>query len=100
VTLTAGSIRNGYVRLDEAALAALPATSIGGATRGRRGTRLTLHLSDGTTLRTDVDGSRSIFRTRRWRKWLLAQGARPGDRLRFGPRGRLAYDVSLVPGAV
>jgi len=97
-TLTAGGIRNGYVRLDTDTLADLPAETLGGATAAEAGERIALHLPDGMTLRTDINAPRRMFRTRRWRHWLTEQAARPGDRLRFTPCGDRAYDVQLLPG--
>ncbi|MFA7236816.1 MAG: hypothetical protein WC058_08130 [Phycisphaeraceae bacterium] len=83
VTLTAGALRQNYVRPPAAALADCP-------------DQLELHLHAGPTITTDLH--RGMFRWCGWGQWFAQHHLRSGQRLQFTPHpGRPgAFDVRPV----
>jgi len=83
IALTAGAVRQGYVRLRDQAARFEPHEK-----------PLCLMLRDGPTVETDV--VRGRFRWRGWRRWFEARGLTADDRLRFVPRGERRFTVEPI----
>lgn len=84
VTLTAGALRQHYVRPPAASLADCP-------------DQLELRLHAGPTITTDLH--RGMFRWRGWGQWFAQHQLKTGDRLQFIPRPGCpgAFDVRPSP---
>lgn len=95
IRITAGGIRNGYLRLT-GAVDRFPSSSHGGRTRHDAGRPVTLRLTGGQTVRTDIVANTRIFRWRGWTAWFHSQRLKAGDAVRFTPDGRSAYRVEPV----
>lgn len=89
--LTAGGIRNGYVRLPSNGPFPVDAY----ATADAPGHAITLVLPDGLEVHTDIRADRMI-RWRGWRPLFAASDARAGDVASFAALGRRRYAVSIM----
>lgn len=94
VTLTAGAIRNGYVRVPRHCTL-FPVRAVGGATAKRQGAMFELLMPDGATIETDIT-ARHMLRWRGWRAAFTAANVRPGDAVRFEPIHGQRYRVRFV----
>ncbi len=81
IELTAGAIRQHYVRLG------LTADRFAATDGGS----IELRLTGGPTIRTEI--VRGMFRWRGWGAWFQAHQLRPGDRLQFTRIQRRCYEV-------
>ncbi len=95
IDLTAGALRQHYVRLGDE-LARFPAAAVGGKKKHDAGRPLTLHLADGPSIETDIVGPQSMLRYRGWATWFQQHELATGDRLRFVRRSRYEYDVRPI----
>lgn len=95
VTLTDANIRHGHIYLREV-FDRFPADALGGNTRADAGRPVRLLFTGGRIIDTDIVTGKKIFRSRAWRSWFVAQGARPGDQARLVPQGPRTFKVSLV----
>jgi hypothetical protein len=94
VVLTAGAIRNHYLRVPKK-LHAFDADHYGGNTIAAAGRPLALVLPDGTRTLTDI-ASNHMIRWRGWLPWFKAQDLAPGDVVRFTERDDGAFAVSFL----
>lgn len=94
VSLTAGAIRNRYVRIPRK-LHAFPEKCYGGATARDAGAMITFEWPDGDCLVSDVlpDG---MVRSRKWSALFAKHDVKPGDELCFVERPRHRYGVSVI----
>lgn len=97
VVLTQGCINQSQVRLNRL-VQAFPSDCRGGRTRSQSGKPMTLLLLGGYRVETDIVSDRKMFRWRGWSGWFERHGLRAGDRLRFIPRGRRAFEVLPLRG--
>lgn len=94
IALTAGAIRNSYLRVPRKDIA-LPPRHYGGNTVALAGEPLRLLLPDGEAIDTDVV-SNQMIRWRGWRDIYQQQNMQPGDRVRFVPIAAGQYRVQCV----
>ncbi len=118
VTLTAGAIRNHYIRVPRKAHE-FEAKHYGGKTVAEAGEPITLIMPDGTRIETDLVGNETtqprgfgmwfrnflrktdseqscMIRWRGWHPWFMAYHMLPGDVVRFVEHRRGEYGVSFV----
>ncbi len=94
VTLTAGAIRNSYLRVPRK-ICALPVEHYGGSTSAEAGNPLHLVLPNGQGIDTDIVSNHMI----RWRGWgaiYKEHHLKPGDRVCFVPLSTGKYRVDCV----
>lgn len=94
VKLTAGAIKNHYLRIPRS-LHEFPAKHYGGKTLAQRGHPITLIMPDGTTIETDIV-SNHMIRWRGWLPWFKANELVPGDVVRFTQLGAARYGVAFL----
>lgn len=94
VPLTAGAIRNRYVRIPRG-LHAFPEKCYGGATARDAGTTITFEWPDDECLVSDVLPN-GMVRSRKWSALFAKHDVKPGDELSFVQRARHRYGVSVI----
>lgn len=97
--LSGGNIRNNHMKLG-AFLHAFPQDVIGGSNKSDAAPRqLEIDWGGPETVRTDVDGTKSIFRARGWvRRLFAASGAKEGDSVVVSQIGPYKINVRIEPG--
>ncbi|PQO24902.1 hypothetical protein C2I36_00470 [Rhodobacteraceae bacterium WD3A24] len=96
VTLTQGNINNNHFYLRDI-LAAFPDDCIGGSNAALAAARtVTVDWGGRSPAITDIDGTKKLFRKRRWVGDFFEQnGARAGDQVRIDALGPYGYKVSI-----
>ena len=94
--LSGGNIRNNHMKL-ASFLHAFPRDVIGGANKNEAAPRqLEIDWGGPSTVLTDIDGSKSIFRARGWvRRFFAASGAREGDTVIIAETGPYRISVQI-----
>ncbi|WP_371154097.1 hypothetical protein [Jannaschia sp. 2305UL9-9] len=94
--LSGGNIRNNHVKLSPL-MHAFPQDVIGGSNKAEAAPRrLEIDWGGPEPAKTDIDGTKSIFRSRGWvRRFFAASGAREGDIIVFTRRGPYRISVHL-----
>ncbi len=94
VTLTAGAIKNHYLRVARKVFE-FDAKHYGGKTIAQAGVPITLILPDGSRIATDIV-SNQMLRWRGWQAWYQASHMVPGDLVRFVEQKPGEYVVTFV----
>ena len=97
VKLTAGAIRNHYLRLTRI-VDRFPADAIGSATRQKPGLPIHLLMPDSREIETDITDDHMI-RWRGWSAYYREHDLRPGDVVHFVHLDRRRYRVHFVRGS-
>ncbi len=98
VKLTGGNVRNFHFYLRDC-LDVIPAGGIGGKNKGSPGEAFTVRFEPGTTVETDVDGDKLIFRNRKAvRAFFEASAASEGDVVVIEKSGDRSLTVWLERG--
>ncbi|QUS35561.1 ASCH domain-containing protein [Falsirhodobacter algicola] len=95
-TITAGSLRNKYIRLSDC-IAFLPIDVVGGSNKNDAAPKdLTVHWGGRNPSRTDIAGDKNIFRNRTiMRNFINTAGAREGDVIVVSLSDRYTVHLSL-----
>lgn len=91
IQLTAGAIKNGYLRLPEELLV---------HPGSRKGEETVLELAGMGPVDGSIDETRRMFRWRGWKKFFQLHGLRAGDRITIRTSGPGHYYVSPIPGGL
>ena len=94
VKLTAGALKNHYLRIPRA-LHEFPAKHYGGKTLAQRGEPIALLMPEGTAIETDIV-SNHMIRWRGWLPWFKANELVPGDVVRFTQLDAARYGVTFL----
>jgi len=92
VTLTAGAIRNGYLRVPRK-VHAFPEAAY--SANGETARKLTLQLPDGDSIQSDLVCG-GMIRWRGWKSLYLAHQLTEGDIIQFHPRAGGTYRVQFI----
>ncbi|MBR9766548.1 MAG: hypothetical protein GYB53_24290 [Rhodobacteraceae bacterium] len=94
--LSGGNIRNNHIKLSPL-MHAFPREVIGGSNKAEAAPRdLTIDWGGPETAKTDIDGTKSIFRARGWvRRFFATSGARENDVVIFTETGPYRISVRL-----
>lgn len=97
--LSGGNIRNNHIKL-ASFLHAFPQDVIGGSNKQEAAPRqLEIDWGGPSTVMSDIDGSKSIFRARGWvRRFFAASGAREGDTVIIAEIGAYRIRVHIESG--
>ncbi len=97
-TLSGGNIRNNHIKLAPV-MHTFPGDVIGGSNKSEAAPRrLEIDWGGPETIMTDIDGAKSIFRSRGWvRRFFVASGAREGSIVVFTETAPYRISIRLEP---